>query len=151
MRILPCAGIFQRAGQNKLKTIASALKKADKLILATDPDREGEAISWHVCRVMEEMGALDGKPVERVVFNEITKSAVLGAMDAPRAINCGIGGCVYGTAGVGLSSRLYPVAGIVAETAGGEIGGAGAIGDVETNLRTRSRKLKPSILKNTGQ
>ena len=74
-------------GAEQIKTIASALKKADKLILATDPDREGEAISWHVCRVMEEMGALDGKPVERVVFNEITKSAVLGAMDAPRAIN----------------------------------------------------------------
>ena len=67
--------------------IRSALKGADKLILATDPDREGEAISWHVLEVMSEKKALEGIPVERVVFNEITKGAILDAMEKPRGVN----------------------------------------------------------------
>ena len=54
--------------------IRSALKGATKLILATDPDREGEAISWHVLEVMNEKKAIGSMPVERVVFNEITRS-----------------------------------------------------------------------------
>src|SRR6185437_10276782 len=59
----------------------------DKLILATDPDREGEAISWHILRVLEEKRALKkGVPVERVTFNAVTKQAVLDAMKAPRQI-----------------------------------------------------------------
>ena len=73
--------------KDPINTITSELKKADKLILATDPDREGEAISWHIYHVMNENKALNGKPVERVVFNEITKSAVLDAMANPREIN----------------------------------------------------------------
>ena len=67
--------------------IRKALKGAGKLILATDPDREGEAISWHVLEVMNQKKALDSIPVERVVFNEITKSAILDAMRKPREIN----------------------------------------------------------------
>ena len=73
--------------KKRLKEIADAVKTADKLILATDPDREGEAISWHVLRVLEQKKVIKGKPVERVVFNAITKSAVLEAMENPRAIN----------------------------------------------------------------
>jgi DNA topoisomerase I, bacterial len=73
--------------ERQIKEIASAVKKADKLFLATDPDREGEAISWHVKRVLEERGALKGKDVKRVVFNEITKSAVTDAMRNPRDIH----------------------------------------------------------------
>lgn len=67
--------------------ISEALKGATKLILATDPDREGEAISWHVQEVLTQKKALNGAPVERVVFNEITKSAILEAMQKPRQIN----------------------------------------------------------------
>ena len=67
--------------------IGKALKGADKLILATDPDREGEAISWHVLEVLEQKKVLGGMPVERVVFNEVTKSAILEAMEQPRRIN----------------------------------------------------------------
>lgn len=70
-----------------LKQIKSAVKKASKLILATDPDREGEAISWHVQEVLNEGKALKDIPVERVVFNEITKTAILDAMAKPRQIN----------------------------------------------------------------
>ncbi|MBF0324651.1 MAG: type I DNA topoisomerase [Alphaproteobacteria bacterium] len=73
--------------ERQIKEIAAAVKKADKLFLATDPDREGEAISWHVRQVLEEKGALKGKDVKRVVFNEITKTAVLDAMKNPRDIH----------------------------------------------------------------
>src|SRR5581483_7968817 len=73
--------------QKHIREIADAVKGADKLILATDPDREGEAISWHVLEVLKQKKALNGKPVERVVFNAITKSAVLEAIANPRAIN----------------------------------------------------------------
>ena len=70
-----------------INTIRSALRGAETLILATDPDREGEAISWHVLEVMKDKKAVAGMPVQRVVFNEITKSAILEAMQHPRAIN----------------------------------------------------------------
>ena len=63
------------------------MKGADKLILATDPDREGEAISWHVLRGAEAEKALAAAHVERVVFNAITKSAVLEAIAHPREIH----------------------------------------------------------------
>src|SRR5580700_9821347 len=73
--------------QKRLNDIARAVKDADKLILATDPDREGEAISWHVLQVLREKKALNGQPIERVVFNAITKQAVTDAMKHPRAID----------------------------------------------------------------
>ncbi len=71
----------------RLNEIAAAVKSADKLILATDPDREGEAISWHVLEVLKKKNALKGIPVERVVFNAITKKNVLEAMDHPRGLD----------------------------------------------------------------
>ncbi|HLF58467.1 MAG TPA: type I DNA topoisomerase [Alphaproteobacteria bacterium] len=67
--------------------IAKALKHADHLYLATDPDREGEAISWHVQEVLKDRKALEGVEVARVVFNEVTKDAVLEAMRNPRPVN----------------------------------------------------------------
>jgi DNA topoisomerase-1 len=71
----------------RLSEIAEALKGADRLILATDPDREGEAISWHVLEVLNRKKAVGDKAVERVVFNAITKSAVTEAMAHPRQID----------------------------------------------------------------
>jgi DNA topoisomerase-1 len=71
----------------RLSDIAAALKNADRLILATDPDREGEAISWHVLEDLNRRRAVKGAAVERVVFNAITKSAVTEAMKHPRAID----------------------------------------------------------------
>ncbi len=73
--------------QKRIKDIADALKGADKLILATDPDREGEAISWHVLEVLKQKKVLGKIPVERVVFNAVTKAAVLDAIAHPRSIN----------------------------------------------------------------
>ena len=71
----------------RLSDIAKAMKDADGLILATDPDREGEAISWHVLEVLRQKKALKDKPVRRVVFNAITKQSVLEAMEQPRDID----------------------------------------------------------------
>lgn len=76
------------AGKSKTITeIARSVKEADRVILATDPDREGEAISWHVLEILKAKKVLKDKPVERVVFNAITKNAVLEAMANPRAID----------------------------------------------------------------
>src|SRR5947209_1272735 len=73
--------------QKRLNDIVRAVKGASKLILATDPDREGEAISWHVLEFLKEKNALKKQTVERVVFNAITKQAVLDAMKHPRNID----------------------------------------------------------------
>jgi DNA topoisomerase I len=74
-------------GAKRLSEIAEAAKRADRVILATDPDREGEAISWHVLEVLNKKKALKDTQVERVTFNAITKSAVLDAMAKPRQID----------------------------------------------------------------
>src|SRR6188474_3365591 len=71
----------------RLADIADALKGDDRLVLATDPDREGEAISWHVLEVLKKKGALKDHKIERVVFNAITKQAVTEAMKNPRVID----------------------------------------------------------------
>ena len=72
---------------SKIKDIAAAMKGADKLILATDPDREGEAISWHILEVLREKKLLGKIPVERVAFNAVTKSAIMEAIAHPRQLN----------------------------------------------------------------
>ncbi|WP_455474878.1 type I DNA topoisomerase [Bartonella sp. B30(2025)] len=73
--------------QKRLNEIAKAVKEADSLILATDPDREGEAISWHILDILKQKKVLNDKPVKRVVFNAITKKSVLDAMANPRDID----------------------------------------------------------------
>ena len=72
--------------EKHVNAIKRALKKADTLLLATDPDREGEAISWHLVEHLREEGALEGKDVKRVVFHEITKGAVQDAVANPREL-----------------------------------------------------------------
>ncbi|MGB6534948.1 MAG: type I DNA topoisomerase [Xanthobacteraceae bacterium] len=71
----------------RLNDIAHAVRDAGKLILATDPDREGEAISWHILEVLKQKKALNGQTIQRVVFNAITKQAVTEAMRQPRNID----------------------------------------------------------------
>ena len=70
-----------------VNAIIRALKKAEALYLATDPDREGEAISWHLTELLKERNALNDKPVHRVVFHEITKNAIQEAIEHPRDIS----------------------------------------------------------------
>ncbi len=73
--------------QRHLQEITKAVKKADTLYLATDPDREGEAISWHVFEHLNTKKALKNKKVRRVVFHEITKKAVTHAIDSPTELS----------------------------------------------------------------
>lgn len=73
--------------EKHVNAIVRALKKAKALYLATDPDREGEAISWHLVELLKEKNALDDKPVHRVVFHEITKGAIQEAIAHPRGIS----------------------------------------------------------------
>ncbi|MFN3854033.1 MAG: type I DNA topoisomerase [Phreatobacter sp.] len=77
-------------GAKRISEIAKAVKGADKLILATDPDREGEAISWHLLEALRDRRVLKDMPVERVTFNAITKQAVQEAMAHPRAIDAAL-------------------------------------------------------------
>lgn len=70
-----------------IETIAKTLKKSDSLLLATDPDREGEAISWHIYELMKEKNLIKDKQVHRIFFNEITKSAIQDAINNPRNIS----------------------------------------------------------------
>lgn len=73
--------------EKHVAAIVAAMKKSDALFLATDPDREGEAISWHIYTILKEKKALGKKPVHRIVFNEITKSAIKAAVAEPRDIS----------------------------------------------------------------
>ncbi|AMS42776.1 type I DNA topoisomerase [Aminobacter sp. NyZ550] len=75
------------ASAKRLSDIAKAVKEADGLILATDPDREGEAIAWHVLEVLKQKRVLKDKTIKRVAFNSITKQAVLEAISNPREID----------------------------------------------------------------
>ena len=73
--------------QKHVDAIVKAMKKADALYLATDPDREGEAISWHLYEILREQGVLKDKPVHRVEFHEITKTAIQRAIQEPRELS----------------------------------------------------------------
>ena len=72
--------------EKHVDAIARAARGADDIWLATDPDREGEAISWHIAEILKERGLLEGKPLHRVVFTEITPRAIKEAMTQPRSI-----------------------------------------------------------------
>lgn len=72
--------------QKHVEAIAKAAKAADDIYLATDPDREGEAISWHIAEILKERNLIGNKPMHRVVFTEITPRAIKEAMTRPRAI-----------------------------------------------------------------
>ena len=80
---------YEEIDRNKrhVDAIARAMRGADALYLATDPDREGEAISWHVCEALRQRGLLDSRPVYRIVFHEITRRAVQEALEHPRDIS----------------------------------------------------------------
>ncbi len=80
---------YELIGKNKkhVSAITRALKTSTALYLATDPDREGEAISWHLYELLKEQGVLDGKAVHRVVFHEITRRAVNDAIAHPRTLS----------------------------------------------------------------
>ncbi len=125
------------ASAKRVKDIADALKDADGLILATDPDREGEAISWHVLDLLKKKKVLGSKPVKRVVFNAITKKAVLDAMAQPRDIDIPWWTPIS-PARAGLSRRLQSVAVLWRKLPAHGLPGR-AVGGVASRLRSRVR------------
>ena len=110
--------------EKHVEAIAKHLRKANALYLATDPDREGEAISWHLYELLKEKGELKGKQVRRVVFYEITKNAIHGT-----------GQCPAGAPRAGLPGRLQSVAAAVEEGATGAVGRARAESGAAHDLR----------------
>ncbi|MGD9638851.1 MAG: type I DNA topoisomerase [Alphaproteobacteria bacterium] len=81
---------IEAKNEKHIKEIVAAIKDADTVILATDPDREGEAIAWHIVEELNKRKKLKDKDIKRVVFNEITKNAVLTAMKNPREIDAAL-------------------------------------------------------------
>ena len=79
--------VIHPSSKPRIQEISDYLKKANTLFLATDPDREGEAISWHVLEVLRQKKLLEGKQIKRVVFNAITRNSVLEAMDNSRDLD----------------------------------------------------------------
>ena len=122
----------------RLADIADALKDDDRLVLATDPDREGEAISWHVLEVLKKKGALKGKTVQRVVFNAITKQSVLEAMQHPRDVDGPLVDAYLARRALDYLVGFTLSPGAVAEIAGLPLGGPGAIGGLAHYLRPRT-------------
>ena len=137
-------------GDKQVGAIAKALKGAETLYLATDPDREGEAISWHVRAMLEDKKALKGVEVHRITFNEITRNAVryaIGASARPRpAADRGLPGAPR----AGLPGGLHAVAGAVAQAARQPQRRARAVGRAAPDLRARSRDRGVPARANTG-
>ena len=125
--------------QKRLNDIAKAVKGADKLILATDPDREGEAISWHVLEVLKQKKALKDQKIERVVFNAITKQAVTEAMKQSAPDRRRAGRRLSRPPRARLSGRLHALAGAVAQAARRALGRPRAVGRAAACLRPRAR------------
>ena len=119
--------------------IKRAVKKASALYLATDPDREGEAISWHVRELLEEAKLLGGKDVYRVTFNEITKKAVKDAFDNARELDQPLIEAYLARRALDylVGFNISPV--LWRKLPGSRSAGAGTVRGPAPDLRTRSR------------
>jgi len=110
--------------EKHVQAIARALKKSGALYLATDPDREGEAISWHLTELLKDLNALDGKDVHRVVFYEITRNAIREAIQQPREVSTDLVNAQQARraldylVGFNLSPLLWKKAGLPGASAG---------------------------------
>ena len=122
----------------QLKAIADEAKNADTLILATDPDREGEAISWHVQEVLRQKKALPAN-VQRVTFNAITNSAVTEAMKHPRGLDEDLIDAYRARRALDylVGFTLSPI--LWRKLPGREVGGPGAVGRAAPDRRPRAR------------
>ena len=135
----------------RINDIARALKGADKLILATDPDREGEAISWHVLEVLKEKKALKDHEIERVVFNAITKQAVTRGDEAPAQDRRRAGRRLSRPPRARLPGRLHALPRALAQAAGRPLGRPRAVGGAAAGLRPRAGDREIRRRANTGR
>ena len=123
-----------------MKEIADAVKKADKLILATDPDREGEAISWHILRILEESEGPQEGVAGRARHLQRRHQAVRSrCVQGAARDRCAVGGGLSGPPGARLPGRLHALAGAVAQAARRPLGRPGAVGGPAPRLRPRGR------------
>ena len=136
--------------KKRIDEIAKALKGDDTLILATDPDREGEAISWHVEEVLRQRKALKDVNVSRVVLHEITKDAILEAMKQPRAINQELVDAYLARRALDYLVGFYFIACPLAEAAGFEIGVAVSNPSHYASFASEKPRSRYSSRKNTG-
>ena len=126
--------------QKVMKEIAAAVKKADKLILATDPDREGEAISWHILRILEDkQGPEEGRPGRARHLQRRHQAVRARRVQGPAADRRAAGRGLSGPPRARLSRRLHAVAGAVAQAAGRPLGRPRAVGGAAARLRPRGR------------
>ena len=140
--------------EKHVEAIAKAAKSADALYLATDPDREGEAISWHIAEILRERGLLEGKTLQRVVFTEITPRAIKEAMTQPRADRHRPGRRAAGAPRARLPGRLQPVAGAVAQGPARPVRRPRAVAGAAHDRRARGgdRSLRrPRVLVDRGR
>ena len=128
-----------------------AARAPSTLYLATDPDREGEAISWHVQDMLAEKHALKGVEVQRIIFNEITRSAIRAAMAASARPRSAADRGLPGAPRARLPGGLHPLAGAVAQAAGQPQRRARAVGRAAPDLRARSRDRGVPRRANTGR
>ena len=140
--------------ERHVEAIARTLKKSKALYLATDPDREGEAIAWHLKEILDERGDLKGKQVHRVVFYEITRNAIRAAVAAAARAVARPGERPAGAPRAGLPGRLQPLAAAVEEGAARTVGRARAEPGAAHDLRARGgdpRLHRPGVLDAGGR
>ncbi len=136
--------------ERHVEAISRALRKAKALYLATDPDREGEAIAWHLLEMLKERGEIGKRAVHRVAFYEITKNAIRAAVAEPREVSAAAGQCPAGAPRAGLPGGLQSLAAAVEESAARPLGRPRAKSGAAHDLRARGRRSKPSRPRNTG-
>ena len=124
-------------GKKRLNDIIAAVKDADTIVLASDPDREGEAIAWHILEELTARKKIKDKKIERVVFHEITKSAVTEAIKNPRQIDNNLVSAYPPR--FGLPCRIYSVAGSLAQTSRFQIRRPRSVCRIALDLRPRNR------------
>ncbi len=125
--------------EKHMKEIVQAMRGADRLFLATDPDREGEAISWHVQEVLKARRALKDVDVKRVVFNEVTRNAVVDAFRHPREIDRELVDAYLARRALDYLVGFTSIAGAMAQTAGQPLRRPRPIRRAAPDLRARSR------------
>ena len=117
--------------------MAKALSRADALVLATDPDREGEAIAWQVLSWLRKQDAVGDRAVHQVAFHEVTPAAVRTALARPRNIDMDLVEAWQARRALDDLVGYGPLAGSLAPAAGLPVGGAGAVGGASPHLRGR--------------
>ncbi len=136
--------------ERHVEAISRTLRKSKALYLATDPDREGEAIAWHLKEILSERGELTDKQVHRVVFYEITRNAIREAVAQPRDLSLRSGQCATGAARARLPRGLQSLAAAVEESAAGPVGRTRAEPGAAHDLRARGGDRSLRCRRNTG-